>query len=88
MIFDDNALTCGCADVVNPDHIHLKRGDKVKVDVDSDTFKKVQKEHQSGWNDGMKQVPFTCKHREQVTHTDTQTVIQVVLTLAFTPWRR
>ena len=45
-----------CADVVNPDHIHLKRGDKVKVDVDIDTFKKVQKEHQSGWNDAMKQV--------------------------------
>ena len=74
--------------MVNPDHVHLKRGDKVKVDVDSDIFRKVQKELQIGWNDGMKQVPFTCKHREQVTHTDTQTVIQVVLTLAFTPWHR
>lgn len=42
-------------DVVNPHHVHLTRGDKVKVDVDLDTFRKLQKENQSGWNDGMKQ---------------------------------
>ncbi|KAL8591213.1 hypothetical protein ACOMHN_019189 [Nucella lapillus] len=39
--------------VLNPDHIHLKKGDKVMVEVDRDTLKKLQKENQSGWNDSM-----------------------------------
>ncbi|KAK7093850.1 E3 ubiquitin-protein ligase MIB2-like [Littorina saxatilis] len=42
-------------DIINPEHVHLKRGDKVKVGVDKETFRKLQKENQSGWNDGMKQ---------------------------------
>jgi hypothetical protein len=47
--------------VINPDHIHLKRSDKVKVAVEFDLFKKMQKEHLSGWNDGMKQVCHRVK---------------------------
>ncbi|PVD37099.1 hypothetical protein C0Q70_04093 [Pomacea canaliculata] len=42
-------------DVIKPDQIHLKQGDKVIVDVDLNTFQKLHKEHSCGWNDGMKQ---------------------------------
>ena len=84
VIFKSNAMKCDCADVVNPDSIHLKRGDKVQVDVDIDTFKKVQKEHQSGWNDAMKQVNLTLKYHETDNfHSDIHTVTQLVLIATF-----
>lgn len=61
-------------DVVNPDHIHLKKSDKVKVAVDLDLFKKIQKEHQSGWNDGMKQC---CEESGTIVAMPHPTVIRV-----------
>ena len=36
--------------------IQLKNGDKVKVNMDVFTFKKLQSAVPGGWNDGMEQV--------------------------------
>lgn len=42
-------------DVISPSETHLQYGDKVIVNVDLETFRKLQSEHSTGWNNSMQQ---------------------------------
>lgn len=44
------------SDVISPSETHLQYGDKVIVNVDLETFRKLQSEHSTGWNNSMQQV--------------------------------
>lgn len=51
-------VTC-LLDVVNPGQILFKPGDKVRVNLALDNFKRLQEDNADGWKDSMKEVS-TC----------------------------